>query len=272
MPELPEWWSANPKGITGFSYCLVNVTSPQNFFTLDSHITPWMKHQYEILCFTDDKSMRDLLAFCKFDWVMRVDVTPYKTDPSYDPRVSIILPTYKRQHTLPRTLASILGQSHQNWELIIVNNEVGGAVEVPADPRITVYEHAEEANACYARNSGVQHATGDLVCFFDDDDVMLPDYLAKMSAPFCDPEVRIVKCGMALDGFVDFSFSTQEAWLRREHATATWMKGDPCHDQIYYHSIIAREGWTRSNIIQTGEVLVKAGADPQGGLRASGGF
>jgi glycosyltransferase involved in cell wall biosynthesis len=181
-----------------------------------------------------------------------------------------VLPTYKRQHTIARTVDSILAQGHENWELIVVNND--GPVTLPSDSRIQIHNHTNEANACYARNAGVQYAKGDLLCFFDDDDIMMPDYLATMAAPFCDPRVKVVKCGMALDGFVDFSFSTQEAWLRREHATATWAKGDPCHDQIYYHSIIAREGWTRGNIVQTGKVLVVAGADPVGGLRASGGF
>lgn len=275
LPEdiLPDWWSNNPKGRTGFSYCLVNSTNPLDANTFNKRLHPWMTHYYEILQFHDDQPMRDLIPFCKYDWMMRLDIKSYATLQNYQPKVSIILPTYKRQHTLSHTIDSILAQGYQNWELTVINNESGGAVDLPADSRIKIYEHTEDANVCYARNAGTQYVTGELVCWFDDDDLMLPGYLSKMAAPFADPKIKVVKCGMAYpDGFVDFSCSTQEVWLRREDATPTWAKGDPCHDQVYYHSIIATNGWTRDNIVQTAEVLVQAGADPQGGLRASGGF
>ena len=194
-----------------------------------------------------------------------------KASQDYNPRVSIVIPTFKRQHVLLRTLDTLLSQSHENWEVIIVNNEKEGSLpDLPEDSRISVYNYYEEANACYARNMGVKHATGDLLCFFDDDDDMLPGYLEKMSAPFVDPKVMVVRCGMHTYGVDDFSYSTQEAWLRKEYATPTWIKGSLLHDQFYYRGIILNNKWTKENIVQLGEVLVKAYSEPKGGIREGG--
>ena len=270
--KLPEWWATNSRGENGFSYCIVNASpDPTHAAVIQKHLSELTTAPYEVLLFADDKSMTALKPHCKYSWVMRISDDSYKVVSGYCPKVSIIIPTYKRQHVLFRTVQSLLAQSYQNWELIVVNNERGGKVSLPTDPRITVYEHCEEANACYARNAGLQHASGDLICFFDDDDIMFPDYLSKMAAPFANPEVQVVRCGMLCTfGACDFSYSTQEAWLRRAYATPTWSKGSAVHDQIYYHSIVAKNGWTRKNIVQLGEVLVKAYSEPKGGIREGG--
>ena len=192
-------------------------------------------------------------------------------DPAYNPKISIIMGTYRRQHIIGRTVKTLLKQDHQNWELIVVNNEKGGIASLPTDPRIRIYEHSEIANPCYAKNCGYQYVTGDLVCAFDDDNDMLPGYLSKMAAPFADPEVKVVHCGMRLTSNVcDFSYDTQEAWLRAKDATPTWEPGSMVHDQLYYRGIIAAHKWTRRNIVQLGEVLIQAHTDPKGGMREGG--
>ena len=194
-----------------------------------------------------------------------------ESSPDYTPKVSIIMGTFRRQHIIGRTVASLLAQTYQNWELIVINNEKNGVVSLPDDPRISVHEHTEMANPCYAKNCGYQYVTGDLVCCFDDDNDMLPGYLNKMVAPFADPKVKVVHCGMRLPSNVcDFSYDTQEAWLRREDATPTWTPGSMVHDQLYYRGIIAAKGWTRDNIVQLGEVLIQAHTDPVGGMREGG--
>jgi hypothetical protein len=92
-----------------------------------------------------------------------------------------------------------------------------------------------------------------------------------MAAPFADPEVKVVHCGMRLDSTIcDFSYDTQEAWLRAEDATPTWAPGSMVHDQLYYRGIIAAKKWTRRNIVQLGEVLIQAHTDPKGGMREGG--
>lgn len=270
---LPEWWTANIDGTNGISYCILNAKNRERIEAFKRQIAKLViGHPYEILEFEEDLTPPQLFPYCRYRWLMLVDDSDrIESSPDYTPKVSIIMGTFRRQHIIGRTVASLLAQEYQNWELIVINNEKNGAVNLPADSRIRVHEHTEMANPCYAKNCGYQYVTGDLVCCFDDDNDMLPGYLSKMVAPFADPEVKIVHCGMRLDSNIcDFSYDTQEAWLRKEDATPTWVPGSMVHDQIYYRGIIKAKGWTRRNIIQLGEVLIQAHTDPKGGMREGG--
>lgn len=270
---LPDWWTYNIDGKNGVSYCLLNVKNKAHVAAFKAHLKELaVGYNYEVLEFLDGPKTKELFPYCNYHWVMLVDdIFDFTTDPTYTPKVSIIMGTFRRQHIIGRTVATLLAQEYQNWELIVINNELGGKVELPADPRIKVYEHSETANPCYAKNCGYQYVTGDLVCAFDDDNDMLPGYLSKMVAPFADPEVKVVHCGMRLPSNVcDFSYDTQEAWLRKTDATPTWTPGSLVHDQLYYRGIIAAKKWTRRNIVQLGEVLIQAHTDPKGGMREGG--
>jgi hypothetical protein len=280
QPSVPEsrykWWATDPDRSHpfGFSYCIVNAAHADHIADIKKTLSAATTLPYEILTFAGDKpTMPDLFPHCHYSWVQRIDDCVPQVQEGYNPKISIVMSTFKRQHCILRTVGWVRAQDYQNWELIIVDNEKDGPglPQMPDDSRISTYNLTGEANGCYSRNEGVKLATGDLVCYFDDDDEMNPGFLRKMSAPFCDPEVQVVRCGMKLPcGGCDFSYSTQEAWLRREFATATWNKGTSIHDQIYFHNIIDKNKWTRRNIVQTGEILVTAHVEPIGGRRSVG--
>ena len=270
---LPEWWTAHLDGMTGVSYCILNAKNKSHIDRIKKQLAELViGHRYEVLEFEEDLTPQELFPYCTYRWLMLVDdLQDIKLNPQYNPKVSIIMGTFRRQHIIGRTVKTLLAQDYQNWELIVINNEKGGKVNLPNDPRIRVYEHSEQANPCYAKNCGYQYVTGDLVCAFDDDNDMLPGYLSKMAAPFADPQIKVVRCGMRLPSNIcDFSYDTQEAWLRAEDATPTWTPGSMVHDQLYYRGIIADKGWTRRNIFQVGEVLIQAHTDPIGGMREGG--
>jgi glycosyltransferase involved in cell wall biosynthesis len=184
--------------------------------------------------------------------------------------ISIVMPTYRREHTIQRAVASVLAQTHPDWELIIVNNAPGSFGVDFKDPRIRVYRCSNKPSASYARNQGLQYATGNLICFFDDDDEMFPGYLARFAAAFRDhPAAGMVTCGIIRpDGSPGFTLSTPGCCLRRESATADWIP-DHGHDKVYFRRIAERNNWTVSNggIVELDEVLCRAWADPSGGLR-----
>ena len=114
---------------------------------------------------------------------------------TYRPLVSIVMATYRRPHTIFRTVAQIVAQTYPHWELIVVDNARTGEYQFD-DPRIRVYRHAHRASASYARNQGIQHATGELLCFFDDDDDMAPTYLERFVGAFeAHPGARMARCG-----------------------------------------------------------------------------
>jgi Glycosyl transferase family 2 len=195
---------------------------------------------------------------------------PTTSDPSEALKVSIIMPTYRRSHTLFRTVQTVRNQTYRNWELIIIDNE--GTKEYQfSDPRIRVYTHSNKPSASYARNQGLTYATGDLVCFFDDDDEMFPFYLEMFVRAFeANPTAKMVRCGMIVSGGrTNFSYATPECCLRREFVTPSWTNSNSSHDQHYFKNIINQHGWSDSkgDIITLNETLCRANCDPKGGLR-----
>ena len=101
------------------------------------------------------------------------------------PLVSIIIPTYNRAHFISETLDSVLAQTYQNWECIVVDDGSTDNTEniikayVNKDSRFQFYRRPSTkpkgANAC--RNFGFELSLGDFVNWFDSDDVMHCDKL-----------------------------------------------------------------------------------------------
>lgn len=188
-------------------------------------------------------------------------------------RVSIVMPTYRRPHRLAGVVEMVLAQSHSAWELILVDN-FGDVGELPQDERIRLYRHTEKASSSHARNAGLGYARGELVCFFDDDDEMYPDYLEQFVEVFRRrPRVKLVRCGMLVsNGSVNFSYATPECCIRRGYATPTWDDKGPAQDQRYFRAIVRRHRWSerRGDIAVVRKALCRANTDAVGGLRQGG--
>lgn len=97
------------------------------------------------------------------------------------PEVSIIIPAYNAGRWLGEAVASVLAQTHTDWELIIVNDGSTDDTLCNAhgyeDARIKVVDQAN-AGVSAARNAGIALAKGTYIGFMDADDVMLPENLA----------------------------------------------------------------------------------------------
>lgn len=117
------------------------------------------------------------------------------------PLVSIIIPTYNRAHLIGETLDSVLEQTYQNWECIVVDDGSTDTTEevlklyMVNDTRFQYHKRPEHllggGNA--ARNFGFEQANGEYVQWFDDDDIMLEDYI-KARIHLFSAEVNMVLC------------------------------------------------------------------------------
>ena len=101
------------------------------------------------------------------------------------PKVSIIIPVYNVAEYLRRGLDSVLSQSFQDFELILVDDgstDASGKMcdeYADSDSRIQVI-HKENGGVSSARNAGLDCAKGEWVYFIDPDDVLLPDGLRTL--------------------------------------------------------------------------------------------
>lgn len=96
-----------------------------------------------------------------------------------EPKVSIVIPIYNVEQYLERCLLSVTRQTWRNTEILLIDD--GSPDECPRlcdewaqrDPRIRVI-HKENAGLGMARNTGIENATGEYICFFDSDDYIAP--------------------------------------------------------------------------------------------------
>ena len=95
---------------------------------------------------------------------------------------SIVVPVYNRRNIVFATIDSILGQSFQDFELIIVDDgstdNTGTAIQEHYGGNSKIrYYYIQNSERGAARNYGIKQATGIYAVIFDSDDVMHPDYL-----------------------------------------------------------------------------------------------
>jgi glycosyltransferase involved in cell wall biosynthesis len=94
-----------------------------------------------------------------------------------NPLVSIILPTYNGAATLNRAIKSVLSQTYQNWELIIISDGSADGTKAlvekfsSADERIIFIENEHNMGIQKTLNKGLSFAKGEYVARIDDDDV-----------------------------------------------------------------------------------------------------
>lgn len=103
-------------------------------------------------------------------------------------KVSIIMPTFNRGDRIGTAIRSVQAQSHQNFELLIVDdgsedntNEVLSAFG--DDPRVRPFVN-DHLGVSAARNTGLQHAGGKYVFYLDSDNTWTADFLAVMIVAF----------------------------------------------------------------------------------------
>lgn len=108
--------------------------------------------------------------------------------------VSVIMPAYQSEAFLLQAMASVLGQTHRELELILVNDgsrdktlELAWSVK---DPRVRVIDQPNQGPAG-ARNRGLDLAQGDWVAFLDADDLWLPQKLELQLAAAAGREVMV---------------------------------------------------------------------------------
>ncbi len=115
------------------------------------------------------------------------------------PFVSIIVPCYKVEQYLPTCIESVLSQSYQNWELILVDDgspdRCGAICDQYAvkDERISVL-HKPNGGLSSARNAGLDVMRGDYVSFLDSDDYWHPDYLQRLMKHVAEENADIAQC------------------------------------------------------------------------------
>ncbi len=101
------------------------------------------------------------------------------------PKVSVIMPTYNRAGFVKDAIKSVLNQTFDDFELIIINDGSTDTTEKIihkfSDPRIVYLKKKKNEGRSSARNIGISKARGGYISYLDDDDVYYPHHLKRLS-------------------------------------------------------------------------------------------
>lgn len=188
---------------------LFSLLTPLYEFAYNIFQTLHLPFSYEFtlttgaFCFTTGVIM--ILNFLFYDRFVFSSSSP-TPEYTYTPtlakaKVSIIVPIYNTAKYLSACLDSILAQTHQSLEVILVDD--GSTDDSPKiikqytkkDKRIK-FIHQKNSGQSSARNAGLQKATGDYISFIDADDKIAPDFIENLLAPFSLKTTALSVCGI----------------------------------------------------------------------------
>lgn len=115
--------------------------------------------------------------------------------------VSIIIPVYNVEKYLPVCLDSVKKQSYENLEIILINDgstDKSGEIcdsYAKKDSRIKVL-HTTNNGVSSARNTGIECANGEAICFIDSDDTVEEDYIANLVNAWVEGKSDLVICNI----------------------------------------------------------------------------
>ena len=170
-----------------------------------------------------------------------------------NPLVSIIIPVFNRADLIRETLRSIIKQTYQNWECVIVDDgSTDSTLSIlnefrEKDSRFRIFyrpaDRPKGANAC--RNIGFKHSKGDYINWFDSDDLMHPNMISKkVKALNSKPNIDFVDCKVVYFKNKITNIVKRENWTKFESNGAY-------HDHLFSHHSFLTPGpmWRKSFLI-----------------------
>ncbi len=155
--------------------------------------------------------------------------------------VSVIMPAYNAEKTIGLAIMSVLAQTHEDFELIVINDCSKDRTEeivrefAEKDARVILLSNEVNSGVSISRNRGIQIANGAYIAFLDSDDLWREDKLAKQIELLRDnPEAKLI--------FTASSFITHD--------------GNPLSYVLQVPKKITRKELLKQNVISCSSVMV----------------
>lgn len=171
--------------------------------------------------------------------------------------VSVVIPTYNREKTIIRAINSVLNQTYENIEVIVVDdcstdNTSETITKYVQDKRVRYHKLNKNSGACVARNEGVKLSLGKFIAFQDSDDIWLPNKLDEQMDFLINGGFDFVTCGFIRKsnnkitklGYREIGKDPEEIWCKLINgnwvSTQTILCYKSCFDQISFDSNVKR--------------------------------
>ena len=167
------------------------------------------------------------------------------------PLVSVIVPTYNRGYCLKRTVQSVIDQTFDDWELILVDNHstdnTDDVITNYTDLRIKHIKIHNEGVVAASRNKGIDTASGEYLAFLDSDDWWTPEKLEK--------SVQALEKGadVVYHDLYRMLSGTQKPTFRRK------VKTRPIKTPVFEDLLFNGNAITNSSVVTRSGIMKKAG-------------
>ncbi|MBE6571316.1 MAG: glycosyltransferase family 2 protein [Ruminococcaceae bacterium] len=157
------------------------------------------------------------------------------------PLISIVMPAYNAEKTIEESIQSVLSQTCDCWELIIINDASTDCTAdlvcryKKMDSRIVVLTNPINSGVSYSRKRGVDSASGNWIAFLDSDDLWTADKLEKQMELLKNDEADL--------------FFTGSSFIKADGTPYSWIMQIP--NRITYRQLL------KQNIISNSSVLVR---------------
>ncbi len=112
--------------------------------------------------------------------------------------VSIVIPTYNRPEYLKKAIKTVLAQTYENTEIIIVDDASEAdnkkVIDSFNDKQVFYFRNEKRSGAPFSRNKGIRETKGEYIAFLDDDDEWKPEKLEKQLKEFENKNIGLVVC------------------------------------------------------------------------------
>lgn len=177
--------------------------------------------------------------------------------------ISIIIPMYNEARSLTNMLESLLKQTYQDFEVLMINDgstDETGKVALAFTEKDVRFQYLEQENkgVSAARNLGIAHSEGEYIAFFDADDHVDPKYLEIMLKPYeQNSQIHLVACGY-YKGKQKFELTeqiTNSEWVVSDMLTPNSIRGY-LWNKLFLRQIIIENGLKMNEEIHFGEDLL----------------
>ncbi len=160
--------------------------------------------------------------------------------------ISVIIPVYNTQDYIEKCVNSVLAQTYPDLQVILVDDgstdRSGIICDSFTDGRVQVI-HRKNGGLSAARNTGLDHATGEYLCFVDGDDFIEPDMIGTLYQALISSGADIVQCGYIVDDGTVERFDRGSGEIRvfdRNDAMLSLVRND-LFEQIVWNKIYKKE-------------------------------
>lgn len=143
-----------------------------------------------------------ILALAMVDQKRRLRKFPKSINTEYQPRISIMVPAHNEELVIEGTVATLMGLDYPNYELVVIDDrstdrtaEILGQLKEQYGDRFSFWSRKEGAMSGKSAvlNETLPMTTGDVICVFDADAFVEPDFLKNIVHFLADPEVGAVQ-------------------------------------------------------------------------------